>query len=375
MKRFFRIKWGFMATLVFMLLSCHKETKKWDDLEPVVIDHNLTLRLDSLSTPIAVYPQIIKGKGGDFLSTINVIDNSIKFYDLSSGNLINTVYFDSDGPNGLSDLLSFHYISKDSLLYLDQVGRLYLLDSSSQILSQWKAKDVNEKGLPLFYDNILPVTGDFQENIIIPNYYTSQLDRKLFFSLNMLDSQFFYKVSPPAEFIEGFFGFGDFGEWNFVRNQKGFYLNFPNIKEVFHYDNNLEFVDKIALETNGSLPDFINPFPYDFDLKLDPIIKKEVLLEKLNQNYVFGRLLFDESSKRFLRFLKFPIPENSQFGDERKYSLIIYDENWNFVKENRIPINEYHLKGDSFFINNGYLYLQKNIENEDLMIFDAISLF
>lgn len=108
MKRFFRIKWGFMATLVFMLLSCHKETKKWDDLEPVVIDHSLTLRLDSLSTPIAVYPQVIKGKGGDFLSTINVIDNSIKFYDLSSGNLINTVYFDSDGPMACPTF--FHFI-------------------------------------------------------------------------------------------------------------------------------------------------------------------------------------------------------------------------------------------------------------------------
>jgi hypothetical protein len=338
------------------------------------------LELDSITTPIVTYPQYFDLNGIEYLSTINVIDNSIKIFELNSRKSFKTISFDSDGPNRLTDLLSFHIINQDSLFYLDKIGNLYLLDSNSSILNRWRAKDHNEKGQPLFYDNILPITGDFKKQVIFPNYYTTQIDRKLFFILDFENNQFTYKVAPPEEYVNGFYGVGDFGNWNFIENNDGYILNFPNINEIFHYDKQLNFVKKIELKIDGPTIDIVNPLPKNFDLSNASQLNEKEIEGKLKSSYVYGYLLFDRKSEKFIRFLKYPIPPSSQNSNdvvtrnERKYSILIFDKNFDFIKEMKIPFDEYLINEIGFFVKDGFLYLQKKSLDEDIMIFDAISL-
>lgn len=372
-------RWVVLSPIIFLVCSCITESKNWNFLEPIKIDHTIEFNLDSLTPPDIIYPQTIQEDGNEFISSINIINNTIKIFDFKTNSTAKTIFFNSDGPDKVTSLLSFHYINKDSILYLDQIGNLFLLDSNSSILNKWNAKDANEKGLPLFYDNILPIFGDFQNEIAFANYYMTQLDRKMFFVLNLKKNQNEYKVEIPEEFVNGFYGAGDFGNWNYVVNKNGVFINFPNIHEIFHYDLKLNLIQKIKPTRSEPLPTIINPLPKDFDLANMQSLNRQQIEEKLNSSYVYGYLLFDEKSKKFVRFLKYPIPSSNVIepeilSNERKVSIFIYDEDFHLISEMRVPDKEYSIQDAGFFVKDGFLYLQKKSEDEDKMMFDAISL-
>jgi hypothetical protein len=372
-----------VSIAVFLFGSCGRTEIKADKkiLDPLPVVGEKIIEVDSLTVNELIYPQVLNYNGVEVITSINVVDNTLKLFDFNSGRIYKSLNFPKDGKDALTDLLSVHILSPDSILYLDKSSTLYLLNEKLEKVNQFSFKSEYEKGAPVFYDNILPLVKVDDYKYLAVNYYTTRLDRKLNVVIDLkLDSLVYLHQAPP-EFVEGFYGILNFRSWNYVYNKEDsqFIFNFPNLDSLYVYDKNMHLIRKVDAQSRlkeRETEPMIDLSPAEMDS--NPVLNEDKILRQMKNSFAYSDLIFNEQLNQYYRFVGLPISyfnidEKDPIKSEiRDYSLIVMNQNFEVVNEFLLPYNKYRIKKDGFFVKDGKLFLQKKTDIEDKMSFDIV---
>lgn len=369
---------------VFLMTNCSYDQKlKIDQLDTLTVGPSKILNVDSVSINQLVYPQVLEFDQSKYITSINVVDNSLKVYDFVSGNVYKTYKFSNDGPNGVGRVLSVGFLNQDTICYLDQSSTLFLLDDSMKILSKHPFKLAEQKGLPLFYANHVPFLKKEKDKLIAVNYYITRVGRMMNVELDLSTNDLRYFNQVPPEIIEGYYGVDDFSYWNFVYNpnQNIYVYNFPSSDSLFVYDSNFKLLNKVNAISSTKTFSKETPLPIVQSENLDELrsFDKSEIQFRIKNSFAYNDLIYNETKNVYYRFVGLPISkmdieDNDPIRSEvRQYTLMILDANFKLIKEYILPYNKYLVKRDCFFLVEGELYLQQNNDDEDRIYLDQIN--
>ncbi|HMQ05902.1 MAG TPA: DUF4221 family protein [Saprospiraceae bacterium] len=316
--------------------------------------------------------------------------NFIKFYDLSTGQCTKTIRIDEEGPDKLRNLDGGTYFidstqffaigSLKSIYYVKNTDKLYI----KEIIEQVKYRNPNY--LPVIYNDFHPVISMGNHKFFLTNSFQF---RKGGFAFNIIDTSTLtltQKVILPDAFLDGFYGPEDFREWNFIFDPKRQILvaNFPNIETLYVYDMNFQSLGKYYAESSIKNSPFKwiirnNDSEEDAVEEIRSLSPKE-LHNRIKSNWVYYALLFDEKHDLYYRIVGLPISQNDLESEDpvksriRNYSIMVMDSEFKLIKEWAIPYNTYGIENLCLVQYDGYLYLQRKIEEEDIVIFDKFNL-
>ena len=381
-----RITFSLLAGLFLLSCTTSEKTIDKDQLKKLPISGQKTFLVDSVTVNKMAYPQVLSYEGKEIVTSMNVLNysiNALKLFDLETGKLYKSLSFHDDEKYKLSDLLSVYIISPDSILCIDQLSNLYLLNKQLQVVNKYSFKNKAEKGLPLFYDNIIPLVKIQNGKYVAANYYTSMPDRRLNVTFDLKSDTLVYLNNVPEESVIGFYGIVDFKYWNYVYDEvdKKFVFNYPNLDSLYLYDSNLNLIQKVSAKSGlkqGPTEKLVSQRLETLGENID--INKNEVMRKMKNSFVYTDLIFNHTKRHYYRIVGLPISEfDIDLEDEikseiREYTLMVLDDEFNIIDEFLIPFNMYRIKGDSFFVYEGKLYLQRNNENEDEMVFDILDI-
>jgi hypothetical protein len=381
----FFTKTALVATCCFLFFSCTYKEKiiVTSALPKLPVSGEKKIKVDSLTSWMAVYPQIITFGGRDFVTSLDVINNSLKLFDFDSATLVKSLDFRKEARGSMADILSIEYVSEDTILYLDQSNKLFMLDRNLVVRKNLQVKDKTMKGTPLFYDNTLPLVRLSAGKFLATNYFTTRSDRRLHLTIDLNSDEIRYVLPPPKEYVKGYYGFDEFGYWNFAYNSKAKILvhNYPQLDSLYLYDLGFKLLKKVPARSTLATDPVSPVIGEDLDELAQGSyeLPVEKIKMRVKQSFVYGDLLYNEEKGQYYRFVGLPIssedlalkdPLKSQV---RRYTLMVFDENFNFINEYEIPYDKYLIKGP-YFIYKGKLFIQKKMADDEYMHFDIIDI-
>ncbi len=374
-----------LVLLMAVFTECnHKTSVDYGQLDTIQVKAEKVLEVDSVSLNHLVYPQILERDGKTLVTSINVVDNSVKIYNLATGQLDRTYLFAKEGPNKVGAVLSVSFPNSDAIFYLDQSSTLYVLDDSLKFLSRHSFKQAEQKGLPLFYANHIPLIHKSGDKLVAVNYYTNRTDRMLLLEVDLSTDSLRYFNPIPPEVVEGYYGMADFTYWNYVYNpnSKSYAFSFPASDSLYMYDADLNFTHKVSARSTLKTDEVAPPLPTVKSDDLGELRKfsQEEVMSRIKQSWAYHDLIYNPKKGHYYRFVGLPISEmDIEDGDPirsevRQFTLLVMNEDFETLNEYLLPYNKYLIEKDCFFIHSGDLYLQRHEEDEDRIYLDVLDL-
>ena len=328
-------------------------------------------KIDSLTDYNLLLPQVYNLGEGELLVCLNILKNAIDMYDYESGTLSKTVSFPNEGPGSLSsDLIGFQILSEDSLLLVDKLNILYFSDLEGGISHKVDLDPEGIPGLPLIQPNSLPVV-KMGKNIFIENYYLRNEDRQMKVVLDLEEMKVDYKLKIPNEYLNGFWGIGDFGTYDFVINKGRFIYNFPNLDSLYIWDS--AFIDPVKVNARVRSIDS----PIDKILEKGRMPSEKTIEQGAFRSNIYSRLLYDDELGLYFRIVGLSINQglldsrDPIKSKERKYLIMILDSEFQWLGEFELPNYDYVINTERIFINKNGIHFQKKGDNEDEAVFDV----
>jgi hypothetical protein len=157
--------------VVFALListSCSKHETSHGQTTQLVLHHQYSLPLDSLSGFNANDIQIFEINGLKKIGLLYRSRNTINIYSFSERVLEKTITFDTEGPNGISSLTGFLWISPEEIyVYSYWERKIYQVNSNAEVIASFQFEEFDKAiKYPVLEPNSLrPMV--FKENQII----------------------------------------------------------------------------------------------------------------------------------------------------------------------------------------------------------------
>lgn len=377
--------------LIKIFVSC--QTAKDESIgivstgEMVLID-SLFLSLDTKSTPEFNFHQIGNFFDQESLINLNLINNSLDFYNLEKGEIFHRIQFNPDGPDRITNVGGFYFHNKDSIFLLQKMSlsNIKLIDLEGKIINKFTPILPSHLEIPGIINHFSTSTS--------PTYF---IERALYFDQGVLKN-----TSVPGVLEEKFESSGKFD----LRNDSVFLFpksGFPH----FYHDKSLPIYLSISSRVFDNDYQWIYSWNaldsiivYDLDMDVQKAVyskskfkKKdipntpngsiELELEVVISNTHYCKILHDPYRKRYLRFVQIgrnfdPDVDNTIMAIfKNDFSVMVYDEDWNFVSESLYEgakHNLYHA-----FIGKKGLYMPRTNPhygglNEDKVVFDIYDL-
>lgn len=384
-------KKSFLLILLAIVFSCQTKEDKSAGIGSVndlVLADSLILSLDERSTPEFNYHQI-----GDFLDqesfiNLNLVNNSLDFYNLSEGEIIHRIQFASEGPDRITNVGGFYYHNEDSIFLLQKmtISNIKLIDIKGKITNQLSPilpLDLEIPGLinhfstslspSYFFQNAIYFDQGILKNTSAPGVLGGDFRSSGRFDLNS-DSVFLFPKSGFPHFYKdkalpiylsiSSRVLGKNNEWIYSWNA---------LDSILVYDLNMN--DRKAIYSKSKFK--------EKDIPNTPNASLEVELEVVISNTHYCKVLYDPYRKNYLRFVQIgrffnPDQDNTIMSIfKNDFSIMLYDENWDFISESFFEgskHNFYHA-----FIGQKGLYIPRTNPNfegldEDKVVFDIYDL-
>lgn len=359
----------FFLLIVFKILGCQQK-----NINPT----QLSISIEEIKIPITEeylnsYQtfDIYEEAGDNLFIGYNNKRHSLNYFNLDSKKTLRTVNLENNGPNGLGQLSSIYFHTKDSIFVFER-GMIHLIDSEGLKIDSYNlytlsnVGDYGEPGVNFYFRLNYNTT---TKNILL--YLFGNHSKTLAFSpkvatLNILSREVDVIPIKHTSFYEA-----NKGQVGFLSNI-GFHGYFDDkILFNFQYESSLFLYDEksneiVSFTGTDSKPSFIIPLPLlddpnDFDMHA-----------LLNVHYLSP--IPDNWRKMVYRF-NWESPKNlanAEFTDKRQ-SLTVYDEKLEFIKTFQLPDYTYQI--NNWFVNKKGLYVNKAhpmfiMAEEDYLLFD-----
>lgn len=341
----------------------------------------LIFELDSLSTGRNSESRVYEFDGKKYFTFLNKKSNSLYFYQKNNSEVDRIIPFEREGENGVGKITSYFIHSIDSIfLYSYGSARLCLIDSNEVVLNRYFVDDEGvgvrpEVGgrRPLFKveDHIILNSWGSQKE-----YYNNQDFPEVSFTfLNIKDSSKTYKISYPDTYKDAIWGvqfYQIYHDYNPIDNLM--VISYPIDSDLYVYDFNNDNYERISVLGGDDLA--VEPLSYNSGKFVPHII--EETKHQMSQRY-YSSIKFDRKNNLYYRLIEEPFDANyieefsGSFSIYGPNSIEILDDQFKVIDVVFLPENSYFM--GSMFVDDGYIYLEKIQDDEDLLIFDAFNVY
>lgn len=350
--------------LACLQLSCNENKTQTSDMELNETSRTIRINLDantSLLTKALFCFSTEEGK--EYLSLES--NNKIVFFDLVTGNRVNTVFLESEGVNGVGQMFG-HYSSNLDEIYVTRrnVPELYLVDKNGTVIEKYSYKQDKEGNLlshtisssiiyspiteieGILYLSQLPLVGNVEGQELTKSPLCITIDKKTkeIETLSLAFPQLWDSKD-------------DFSLSEYSRTFDGEHFIYS-----FFWDENI-YVTNIAHTETVAIPaksDFFNALNKGMKRKNDFLLASKMYLEANK----YGNLIHDPYRNLYYRFA-YPgkelskeedIRKNIEFG--RNFTIIILNSEFEKIGETAFPDKTY--VPSLFFVAKDGLYLSTN---------------
>jgi len=348
------------------------------------------LFLDSFTSPVEEYSQYLADWKGKEAFVVHVRGkDQLKFYDLESGNLYDSLKYQTSGPGSLRGIYDFHVVNEDSIFMNQRYGyKMFLTDGKLNILNTYsflpEGTSFNAYGRPRVEESFLVVfdrnrmfekVGDKVIVSTVPDkdYYTRDFydSESIIISLDLKTGDYQPVLGYPEKVknkIWGPFHSNVYGIWN-PTAQKAIF-SFAADESLFTSD--FRQTDEWAL--SSSYLDKVRPMD-------NPDRQQEAYWKYFMETPVYGPVFHDSYRDCYYRLGKMPnanyeIPVmRDLMANPRDLVVLVYDSEFNKIVETLIPQPEKGIFMDACFVNKNGLNIQYvDLNNEDKLYFKTFSL-
>jgi hypothetical protein len=366
-----------------LLISC-----QWDRFDQnkaespsytLLMDKEIRFPLDSLTGPSPTYIQWLQDRGGnEWFTFFNPRTHSIYYYDYASRNLLQSLRFEKEGPNGIARPAGYHIWNEDSifmfnlnsneLLLFDGkanlLDRLSLMEDASMQGAQWALK------YPQFFpqtvtpiiakDDALLMTGSYMwaipDSIIHEFRFTA--------SVNLKDGSIHYRHGYPTSLYGSTYNWDDpfyttvHYDWN--AEKEIMVYSFPIAHDLFY--GSLDAQDLNVVPNTRSAK------------RIQPLTNIDAMEEHIMLSDIYGGIKYDPYRKCYYRLLKGGMPAIPSDGSwqDKPVSILVYDADLHFLASFEIgKLSDWNtenmlLTSEGLLLE--YLGAEKE-EDEDFLIF------
>ena len=398
----------FLALVIFILLffvSCKGVVNK-NDLKTTIKDV-LTLEEDETGEKIFVLDyesvrlnrcvQLIEHLHNDsiYYTFFNEYNKSIYFYDYLTTKYLFKIQLESEGPNAVYPYRSGYYIeSYDSIYFYSlKTSRIYLLNHKGEInqtFDYWRTyfDELKDLDIRMLRKKMIPSTvrvtteqplhkigdkiylcGDMTEDLgkvdSINNLIITTIDTK--------NNKTEFNVGYPPSYRKGNWGqdFYKYTFWCYNHTNSTFIISFPNDHYIYSYQT--DFTNAKKIYAGSSYAGNIKSLVYPSGI---PIPNKMEYAHYFEQ-YYYRSIIYDKYRNVYYRIVEHPWKNYNNKIDTKDWlksiSIIILDSEFNVMGEKLLGM-EYRFAYFNFFITKEGLFLNKETDNDDEMVYSLLTI-
>lgn len=367
------------------LFSCNKSPKI---ISTLTLEQSkaITIPINSKSGDFSLLNQYYNsGTGIEYLIHINPFPSNPNYLfldNISSPNSPIRLEFPVEGPNGIGSMTDFYFHNFDSIFVVDRYAySLSLVDSSANLLRKYRLNHSqsnypgDESVLPYFTSNSQAIKrGEILYLPGIPDkesFESGYSKHNLLMVLNLDTGELTYMLGYPSKYKSGFWGGYDhiIPSISETDDLNKLLISYPIDDSVYIFDLSKQELSP-AFYAKSNLLDDINPAPR-FAMDRESVISYQYGTDR------YFSLFFDSYRKEYYRFVYKAYPEEAlqnmlnrtaQTRIVNDKSLMRFDENFNLIKELKLPSTVTGVD-DFISIKSGvYLRLYENNENSKKFI-------
>ncbi len=312
----------------------------------------VVLFLDDSTSNEFIYSQYFNNGNEEFLMALNPIINSVDKYSLDDGNLSKRIKFPREGPEGINSVLQgFTYASSDSIfvfikgslrgsIIINESGEFVkrltpLLDKSAHF---GLVNHVSTAGNPTrLFGNRL----HFMQFPLFDVYNPSNINGKYPLSLeyDLTKDQIFYDstITYPEVYWDKIWPVYDLVFSREIISDSIYLVSWPILDSLIVVDKRNNQIKKVSAKSS-----FFSSKQVSLNAAPNQAEQNEIVLGQFR----YRQIIFDSYRKLYYRLVTHPLDEtiNKAFIpniDEQKFSIIVLDENFNFIKEVVFPSKSY----------------------------------
>ncbi|SHM37083.1 DUF4221 family protein [Chitinophaga sp. CF418] len=293
-----------------------------------------------------------------FISFFDVRSNSVNVYNFSSRQLIKRLELKKLLPDSHIKYTSVDVINFDSI-FISNMGRLYLLDSSGAIRQSVECEGGKEAIAVVDNSNPLIVRGNKVYTGVKCNVdylsLKSLLKWRAMYSFDLKEHSQRLVYQLPDTYMKQIFG-DKFLDVSYCQNDKGnIIFSFPADTNI--YETNLQKYHVAYLGKSKFQQEAI-PAIQGAETKKQNKFKQYALRDS------YGPIYYDPYKKRYLRVARQKISSKLYETNkwERQSSFIIFDENFRIIGESKFPAALSY--SSVFFTPDGGIYSRVNFKDE-----------
>lgn len=341
------------------------------------ITKEIHLPLDSFTQPLLNYYQILPEDTLKFI-ILNKFNKSIYIYDFKGSKLLKKtpLIFESGEPLNLD---AFYYLNKDSILLFPEYGDFYLICNEDGLVSPEKRGFVDEDDKDKIESHWITSSNpiiEIDNKIYINNVFgwiakEDDLDKFLLIEHNMDSGESKFFIKHPPSIYDKNFDNSTFRHMYFTLKEstQTILYSFAFDPYIYEYSGNMN-IDSV----------FCSPEDYKLPGGLKKGTSSEEAWLHFQTNFSFSNLEFDPFRNVLLRMALQPYniddikagiinPENP-----KKPKIYVFDADKNYRLLGEIMLDE---ESNYYFINmfatEEGLWIQKIVDNEDIMCFELIT--
>lgn len=359
--------------LALAIFGCNSSPYESDsDFE---FDDKLTLRegdlysieLDSVTPTESNFLKIYETDEKKQLVFLNYLDNTLIFYDYSTGIAVNKLHFPITGPEYMGELESFEIVNEDSIFLVSAAIHAGFYNWQGKLLNKIEKLDYDIKLTPLTTSGNPPVL--HENKLYQSGFFLGSRDHNITMvsSLEKDSSYSIYQI--PEIYRQGFWGPGEYDMHFHCYNQElGLFIySFPQSTNIFvtnHKGKNEEYY--------GGSKYFGEIFP----ISSTQLRSYEEVMDLTLVRPIFQEIIYDKYKKVYYRIAEHPLSEieaeaisDPYLPGVRDFSIVVFDADFNKVGESDV-FKRGQYDSRIFFVNDNGLHIKKlDREVEDKLWF------
>lgn len=375
---------GQFLALIILFNSCSSNRTESINSDRTASDFNesvilevsgqFELKLDSTTGPDTHMLQYLQRDGNDELAYLNREDQSIRFFDIETGEQLKRIGFTKQGPNKVLQLAGFVIHSADSIFLTDSYISNYLVNGVAEVLHKYP---VDNPDLVRLAPGPYVLTGSpmivEDGRLFYQGYVGGVFDQPNMVSLDLNTDEIKYFNGYPSFYQEAYWRGGfEYMYYTYNSKERTFVFSF-----VADHDVQVVEVDDLNSSRNyyASSADF-KTMKAPRQAMGDPGFEQDE--RKFMIQNSFGLIHYDTYNGLYYRFAFDGVPASDyDSGDPLRSTIkpvriIILDGEFNKVGEHKLDRFKFNLNA-SFVGEKGLYLMVKDQADEDIVEFTILS--
>ena len=315
----------------------------------------------------------------NLLLVYNKFDNSIYAFNYEMGSSIWNIRLAEEGDNGVGDIQGFYYINKDSIfVYNYNTSFVYLVNSEAEVLLKKRLPVLDmrrndffpsypwlQTNCPMLYWNDKLVLGGFASAESVVETSSNTPVTTIY---DIQDDTILFRNNYPKQYQKYNWGgaFFRMPYFNINKEENLIMISFPQDHYLYAY----------SLSGDSLYNKYYAGSHFIDEIKAYDQKKGEEIDQNRASNWFFStpsyrNIHYDPYRKLYYRFACLPVKEElkrKHISGTQPISLIVLDENFNYLGENLLP-DSMDLRYSNSFVTKEGLNMQTLTDNDDLLTF------